>query len=134
MTSYTSHFAQEDPPNIEYFGITPEMAEYAFRTAPTLTGYEIKLMPINTLEEALVTAQEHAAHLKAMGEANARERGAILVISSLQEITPEELAEKLHRERATCLFMKVRMPNGATLYELLRGYYEPRSGFEPQST
>lgn len=130
MTTHISAFAQEDIPNIQYFGITPEQAEFALRAAPQLEGYEVTLMPIDTPEEALATAQERAAHLLAVGDAAAKARGAFLVMSSREEPTPEEFALQLHRDRAARLFMRVRMPQGASSYELLREYYDSDLGPE----
>ena len=130
MTTHLSAFAQEDVPNIHYFGITPEQAEFALRAAPHLVGYEVTLMPIDTPEQALATAQEWAAHQQAAGNAAAQERGAVMVVSTRKEPTPEQLAIQLHRERARQLFMRARMPEGASGYELLREYYDSKLGPE----
>lgn len=132
MSVYYSRYAQEDLPNIVYAGIPREMVKWVLRAAPRLAGYEVTFIPIDTPEKALAAAQERAAHLQAEGETDAWEQGAVFVVSSGRQSTPEEYAEKLHTERASKLFMKVRMPPGASSYELLREYYDARLG--PETT
>lgn len=131
MPAYFAGFAQEDMPNIEYSGVNHEMAKWALRAVPRLAGYEVTIMPVDTPEEALATAQERAAHLQAEGEADARAQGAVFIVSSRKEDTSEEVAKKLHRERASSLLLRVRMPPGASSYELLRDYYSSELGPEP---
>lgn len=130
MTAFFSDFAQEDLPRIEYFGVDHEQAECALKAAKKFVEYEVTLMPIDTPEEALATAQERDAHLQAKGDADAKEQGAVMIFSSRKELSPEEFAIKLHRDRATQLLMRVRLPKDASLYELFRDCYDKDSGPE----
>jgi hypothetical protein len=125
MSEFNSFQAQEDVPNIEYFGADHEQAGYALRAAPNMLDYEVEIMPIDTPEDALATARERAAHLQAVGNAEARKRGAFLIYSSRKELSPEEYAAALYNSRDKHVFMKARMPQGASSFDLLREYYEP---------
>lgn len=128
-----SVYAQDDVPRIEYFGVTPEQAEYALKAAPKLTDYEVELLPIDTPEEALATAVEHASHLQAVRNAEAKAIGAVAIFSTCNDLSPEDFAVQLHHERNIRLFMKVRLPRDASIYELFREYYETYMGPENDS-
>lgn len=130
MTEHFAAFAQDDIPNIEYLTMDQEQARCALSAATRLTEYEVSLMPINTPEEALASAQERAAHKNAVGNAMVRKRGAVAIFSSRKEPSPEEFAHQLYQDSDTRLFMKIRMPEGASVFELLREYYESDSGPE----
>lgn len=134
MAEYVSAFAPDSLPALQYTRVNEEQAaciQAAMEDPENQAKFDIAFLPVDTAEERLAAAVEWAAYRQAVGQVNARDRGAILVVNSRDE-SPEALARLLAgedieggRSFVTHALMRVVKKNGkAQVFDLLRKYYE----------
>jgi hypothetical protein len=137
MTEYVAAFAPASLPDIQYTRIDADQAAVisrAMELPENKADFEVSFLPVETLEQRQVAAEEWAGYKQAKGQIEARNRGALFVASSRDE-SPEALLELLedrddepqipYAPFVTFALLKVvkRRPD-VHVYNLLREYYD----------
>jgi hypothetical protein len=138
MTTHISEFAPANLPRIDYSTVDDDQAGHiseAMTLPENIAKYDVTFIPIDTPEARRAVAEEWAAYQQAQGDAAAKERGAFAVFSSRDE-SPEALERNLEeqlfnpnpRHIAVHALSKIVLKNpDASVYDLMRSYYEPDS-------
>lgn len=136
MTTHFAEFAPTDFPRIEYSTVDDDQAAHiseAMTLPENQARFEVTFIPIDTPEARRAAAEEWAAYQQAKGDVAASERGAYMVMNSRDE-SPEAflrlIQKNLYSPRhiaAHALSKIVCKDKDASVYDLMRTYYEPAS-------
>ena len=135
MTAHFSDMAPDTLPHINYLTVDDVQAAFvseAMALELNQARFDVAFIPIDTPDARRVAAEEWADYKQALGDVEARERGAAAVFSTRDE-SAEALEALLENRVLSSLrsfgvhaLLKVTLKaDDANTYELLRAYYEP---------